>query len=122
MASFVINSPDADAKHALERDRQDSCVRALGIGLKASDRRGVGFGRAVPSALGQERSPPQDQPSGGGQRDPVHALHRMPVADASPLFSAVHGGSELLNFNYDIVTSPSALAKAEGEAVHGVQN
>ena len=46
------------------------------------------FGQAVSSASGEERTPPQDRPSGGVRRDPVCARHRMPVAGNSSLFSA----------------------------------
>ena len=45
------------------------------------------FGQAVSSASGEERTPPQDRPSGGVRRDPVCARHRMPVASNSSLFS-----------------------------------
>ena len=46
------------------------------------------FGRTVPSASVQERTPPQDRPPGGVQCDPVRARHRRPVAGDSSLFSA----------------------------------
>ena len=42
-----------------------------------------------------KRGAPHDRFSDGGQRDQVHARHRVPVADISPLFSALYDGSEL---------------------------
>ena len=53
------------------------------------------FGQAVSSASGQERTPPQDRPPGGVQRDPVRARHRMPVAGNSSLFSSSCNGPVL---------------------------
>ena len=53
------------------------------------------FGRTVSSASGRERTPPQDRPSGGVQRDPVRARHRMPVAGTSSMFSGSYNGPVL---------------------------
>ena len=44
---------------------------------------------------GQKRTPPQDRPPGGVQRDPVCARHRRPVAGTSSLFSAGYNGPVL---------------------------